>query len=166
MWNIFKMKSIYGKLLETRVIQDLMYACPNFKLRLRDPDMAHIHRRSQCRMSEYARDLERAQNSNHFCHDFNFSSNFEPSQNFRTKKRSQLRVLTCDQCFEQKFKRNWTVRILSNLKFPSIFRYVLWAPSMDFWAIPGYLRVCCKSGYAVSFHCISKRHSNLKNTFW
>ena len=27
-----------------------------------------------------------AQNSNHFCLEFNFSSNFEPSQNFRTKK--------------------------------------------------------------------------------
>ena len=28
--------------------------------------------------------IEMAQNSNHFCLEFNFSSDFEPSENFRT----------------------------------------------------------------------------------
>ena len=37
-------------------------------------------------MIEYVYDFEIAQNSNHFCIALNFSSNFEPSQNFRTKK--------------------------------------------------------------------------------
>ena len=42
--------------------------------------------------------------------------NFELSQSFRTEKVSHLKILTRDQNFEQKLKRNWIVRILSYLK--------------------------------------------------
>ena len=51
-------------------------------------------------MSEYAWDPEIAQNSNYFCLEFNFSSNFELSQDFRAKKVSLLGILTGDQYFE------------------------------------------------------------------
>ena len=38
-------------------------------------------------------------------------SNFELSQNFRTKKMCHLRILTRDRFFEQKLKGIWMVRI-------------------------------------------------------
>ena len=49
-----------------------------------------------------------AQNSNHFCLEFNFSSNFEPSQNFRTKKSEPTQNLDTWSRFrrENKEKRN------------------------------------------------------------
>ena len=42
-------------------------------------------------MSKYACDPEMAQNSNYFCLEFNFSSNFELSQDFQAKKSELLR---------------------------------------------------------------------------
>ena len=91
-------------------------------------DGSKRHRRMSCH----------AQNSNHFCLEFNFSSNSEPSQNSRTKKVSHLRILTRDQYFEQKLKRNWIVRTLSHLKITCICHHVTWHPSMSFWAISRY----------------------------
>ena len=58
---------------------------------------------------------------------------------FELKKVSQLRILTRDQYFEQKLKRNWMVRTLSHLKITCIPHHVTWHPSMSFWAISKYL---------------------------
>ena len=75
---------------------------------------------------------EMAQNSNHFCLEFNFSSNFEPSQDFRTKKVSQLGILTRDHCFKPNLKRNSMNPILSHLRITCMFQHVTLAPSMAF----------------------------------
>ena len=55
-------------------------------------------------MPAYAFDFEMAQNSNHFCLELNFSSNFEPSQFFRAKKVSHFGQKTRDQYFEQEIR--------------------------------------------------------------
>ena len=49
-------------------------------------DGSKSHRRRQSHVTNYMHNPEMAQNSNHFCLEFNFCSNFEPSQSFRTKK--------------------------------------------------------------------------------
>ena len=62
----------------------------------------------------------------HLCLEFNFASNFEPSQNFRTKKVSHLRTLTRDRYCKLNLTRNWMVRILSHLKITCTFHHVTW----------------------------------------
>ena len=52
---------------------------------------------------------------------------------------SHLKILTRDQYFEYKLKRNWMVRTLSHLKITCIYHHVRWHPSMSFWAISRYL---------------------------
>ena len=59
--------------LKVRTIQfllEILITCQN-------SEMAHFFKFENSEM---------AQNTNHFCLEFNFSSNSEPSQNFRTKK--------------------------------------------------------------------------------
>ena len=51
---------------------------------------------------------------------------------------SHLRILTRDQNFEQKLKRNCMIRILSHLKITCICHHVTWHPSMSFWTISRY----------------------------
>ena len=67
-----------------------------------------------------------AQNSNHFCLEFNFSSNFELIQNFRTKKVSLLRILTRDRFSSRNLTRNWGTELygLDNISPFSICRTV------------------------------------------
>ena len=57
-----------------------------------------------------------AQNSNHFCLEFNFSSNSL-----------------------QWWETEYVVRTLSHLKITCICHHVTWHPSMSFWAISKYL---------------------------
>ena len=66
---------------------------------------------------------------------------------FELKKVSHLRILTRDQYFEQKLKRNWMVRTLSHLKITYICYHVTWHSSMSFWAFSKYLPYLTISTY-------------------
>ena len=58
---------------------------------------------------------------------------------FELKKVSQFGENARDQYLEPKLRRNLTIRILSHIKIPCIFRHVTLPPSMAFWTISGSL---------------------------
>ena len=73
-----------------------------------------------------------SQKSNHFCLECTFSSNFQPSRNFRTKKSEPRQKKTRDQYCEEKLKEKSMVRILSRFKIRCAWWHVSLSPSMTF----------------------------------
>ena len=68
----------------------------------------------------------------HFCLEFNFSSNFELIQNFRIKKSELIQNFDTWLLFRGENKRNLTVRILSLYKISCIFHNVKKSSFDDF----------------------------------
>ena len=65
-----------------------------------------------------------------------FLFEFEPSQDFRTKKTELTRDFYTWSIFRLEIKLNGSN--FSHLKITCVFRHVTLAPSMAFWAISGY----------------------------